>query len=112
MQLILEENIDRQRENLSTGNEVAAIILDERKGGNFWDLVLVKHTEDGSIQGFYKVHPYHSAYLALVYPLIFLNGDYSFYYRLQLRDLKNIGRKSNKLNFIVYCRYILYIWYS
>jgi len=108
MRLILEEGADRRRENLPTGNEVAAIIPDEREGGNFRDLVLAERAEDGSVRGFHEVHPYHPAYLALAYPLIFPNGDHGFHHGLQLRDLRNTGRKSNKLGFAAYCRYILH----
>ena len=45
----MEEDVDRYRENLPIVDEMAAIILDEQKDKNFWDLVFIEYIEDGFI---------------------------------------------------------------
>ena len=42
MRLVLEESVDRRRENLFTNDEVTVIISNENKDPSFRDIILAK----------------------------------------------------------------------
>src|SRR6266566_923119 len=108
MRLMMEIKADRRRENLSIVDEVAAIILYEAEVASHRDIVLAERTEDGTLRTFFNIYIYHIAYILFAYPLIFLFGDYGYYWGFKLRDIYRQDYKFDRIDWRAYWAYIFY----
>ncbi len=83
----MEMGADRRRKNLSTADKVAIIILYEAKVVSYRDIIFVEQAEDSILQMFFNIYTYHAVYIFFIYLLIFLFGDYRYYWGFKLRDI-------------------------
>jgi hypothetical protein len=88
MRLIQEVGADRQRENLPTVSEVAAIIPDispDWHKRTFRDTLLTLRNDQAGNSGLQLVDPSHAAYLPLQYVLLFPHSDEGWHWNLCLQ---------------------------
>jgi hypothetical protein len=82
IRLIIESGADRRQENLLTSNKVAAILTDEFNKASCRDIVLVVRNLRGREPALARINLTHAAYMPLHYVLLFLSGDYRWYYKI------------------------------
>lgn len=85
MRLIIETGADRRRENLPTGEELAAVLPDEYAEASRRDIVLAVRDPGPNSRPLHLIDPSHAGYMALAYVLLFPYGDYGWNYSLELR---------------------------
>ena len=84
MQLVMEAGADRCWENLSTSNEVAAIIIDEYEDPCERDIVLTERVNGINGTSMKRISQNHAAYMSLHYVLLFPHGDKGWHWGLQI----------------------------
>ncbi len=77
--LMIKIKADQHWENLPIVDEIAIIILYKAEVVSHWDIIFAERTEDSILRVFSNIYVYYTAYIPLIYPLIFLFGDYGYY---------------------------------
>lgn len=79
MRLIIEEGSDKRRTNLSTSNEMIAIISNEYDLPCDRDILLTKRRNGSESSFMRRINQNHAAYMPLHYVLLFSFGDFEFH---------------------------------
>jgi hypothetical protein len=110
MRLILESGADYRRENLPTILELAGLIPNEFSDASRRDVVLaVRETGPPGQERLRRLPVIYGSYMLLHYILLFLYGEPSWYYDLQLHDRQN--RRCNlRLDQYTFYHFRLYIY--
>ena len=106
MRLIVETGADRRRENLPTGNEVAAIIPNEYTEASRRDILLAVRDPVYGQSHLEKVPVTNAAYMPLHYVLLFPRGDLGWHYGMTLRNAAGV-REQTRLEQRTFYRYRL-----
>jgi hypothetical protein len=86
MHLILESGADHYYKNLSTSNEVTALIPDEYTDASRRNLVFTVRKAGRKCPQMHTVNVIYIVYMPLYYVLLFPYSDPGWYYKLQLQD--------------------------
>jgi hypothetical protein len=79
MRLIVEENFDKRCTNLSTSNEMTAIILNEYDLFDDRDILLTKRCNEFESFFMRRINQNHAAYMSLYYVLLFSFDEFEFH---------------------------------
>jgi hypothetical protein len=95
MKMELIAGSDRRTENLSTADEVAAIIPNEHSDAGFRDIRIYLR-ESPTVDSYTTISQAHALYMPLHYALLFPNGDLGWNWGLKLYGLGT--KSSNTVN--------------